>query len=70
MPKEATRAVAKVRITVEVSITRPFGNCALEDVYKKATEEAKNILSQNITSSMKDIRMIGKPEVDAIVFTE
>ena len=62
---------ARVRILLEVSLADTWGgDCPLSQVYKQAKDSALNIIAQKISGSMKDIKPIGTPEVEAIIVEE
>ena len=65
------KTMARVRVLLEVSLSDTWGgDCRLDQVYKQAGNTARNIVSQAITNSMKDIRIIGEPEATAIIVKE
>lgn len=62
---------ARVKLTLEVSLPDTWrGDCPLSQIYKQAKDSAINIISQRITASMKDIRIIGNPEAVVIIIEE
>ncbi len=71
MPSDKVRTKARVRVLLEIALPDVWGgDCMLDQVYKQSKDSARNIISQKITASMKDIRIIGKPEVEAILVEE
>ena len=68
---DEVKTKARVRVLLEVTLSDVWGgDCQLSQVHKQAKDSARNILSQAITSSMRDIRMIGEPEVTTIIVEE
>ena len=65
--KDKIKTKAQVKVLLEISLSNSWGgDCPLSQVYKQAKESALNIISQKIAGSMKDIQIIGKPEVITI----
>ena len=68
---EKIKSKARVRLLLEISLSDTWdGDCPLSQVYKQAKDSAANIVSQKISGSMKDIRVIGEAEVVAILIEE
>lgn len=62
---------ARVRVLLEVSLSDIWGSdCLLDQVYKQSKDSAINIISQKIAGSERDIRIVTKPEVVAIIVEE
>ena len=71
MPKDKTKAKARVRVLLEITLPDTWrDDCPLSQVYKQSKDSANNIISQQIAGSLKDIRIIGKPETIAILVEE
>lgn len=61
-------ARAKVRLTLEVDLPDRWGNeCLMGQVFRQGADEARNIISQHLPPNS---RIIGKPEVTAILLPE
>lgn len=71
MPNNKIKTKAHVRVLLEINLPDTWGgDCLLSQVYKQAKDSAKNIISQTISSSLKDVRIIGEPETTAILVEE
>ncbi|TET67294.1 MAG: hypothetical protein E3J56_13160 [Candidatus Aminicenantes bacterium] len=69
--KGRIKSRARVKVLLEISLPDTWGgDCLLSQVYKQAKDSAANIIVQKISASMKDIRVIGKAEVVAILVEE
>lgn len=67
---ERTLTTARVRVTVELDLSQPWSQDAtLAEVYKRGGQEALDKLSR-LMSSTAEVRVIGKPEVTAILVAE
>lgn len=61
---------ARVRVLLEIHLPDTWGgDCALEQVYKQSKDSARNMISQKIAGT-KDIKIIGEPEITAILTEE
>ena len=62
---------ARVKVLLEIYLPDVWGaDCTLDQVFKQSKDSARNIISQKIGSSLKDIRIAGEPEVRAILVEE
>ena len=59
---------AKVKLMLEIDLPDRWGNeCLLGQVYRQASHEALQTISKSLPP---DVRIIGKPEVTAILIPE
>ena len=62
------RTTARVRILLEVSLSDTWGeDCTISQVHKQSKDSALNIVSQMISGSMRNVKPIGEPKVEAII---
>ena len=62
------KANARVKVLLEVSLSDSWDmDCQLNQVYKQAKDSAINIVSQKIAGGNKNIRIIGEPEIVAVL---
>lgn len=66
-------ATAKVRVTLEIDVGSSWGNeCKLDQIFDQASKEALGLLNHMIAEYKDEylinrIKLVGKPEVDAII---
>ena len=59
---------ARVTITVEVDLQQPWGDAStLGEIKKAASREAVDSLTRAVQNSTNTIKIIGKPEVKAVL---
>ena len=69
--KKPIQSRARVKVLLEISLPdRWDDDCLISQVYKQAKDSAINVISQQISRSMSDIKMIGDVEVVAILVEE
>lgn len=65
------KAAARVKLLLEITLPDVWGEeCSMSQVYKQAKDSALNIISQRISGSMREMRVIGEAEVIAILSEE
>lgn len=64
-------AIATVTVTLEIVVPDRWGNnCTLEQVYRQAERSAVGAMQHAIHASNIKAKIVGKPEVSAVVTTE
>ncbi|HUV85418.1 MAG TPA: hypothetical protein VMV86_06900 [Methanosarcinales archaeon] len=62
------KATAQVNVTLQITLTDTWGkDCTIFQAQDQAKASALNIIHQQITSSMKNIKVLGEPESIIII---
>lgn len=65
------RPKAQVSVTLNIELTdRWGGDCAINQVTRQAATSAQNFIQNRIPAVETNVRMVGKPKVQAIVWEE
>ncbi len=71
MANSKIKTKVHVRVLLEICVPDTWSeDCPLSQVYKQAKDSAKNIIYQTISSSLKDIKIIGEAKAEAILIEE
>lgn len=67
--EEKVSTVARVTVTIEISLTQPWGSdCALDQVWKQARDQAVGIVERMRGNA--GFRIVGDPQVVAVLIPE
>ena len=65
--KEETIGTAVVDVRLRIKLPSTWGKeCTIDQVYKQARDDAKNIVRQRI-ASLSDINIIGEPDIQMFI---
>ena len=67
--EEKVTTVARVTVTIEISLTQPWGSdCPLDQVWKQARDQAVGIVER--LRGNASFRIVGDPQVVAVLIPE
>lgn len=68
-PKQEVRATAKVRVTLEVRTGTWGKDCSVTQLFKQAGDDALTAV-RNLVTNDSTIKIVGEPEVFAVIGVE